>query len=67
MISDVVIRSEGMKALRDNPGIIEAERFITLIRKEPFNYTEWQRDLWKDQNVDEIFNKARDFHDKKSK
>jgi hypothetical protein len=64
MISDTVIRNEGMKILREKLGVIEAERFISLIKKEPFDYTEWQRDLWKNKSVDEIFNKAKEFYEK---
>jgi len=67
MISDTQIRSDGMKILRKNLGIIETEKFISLIKKEPFNYTEWQRDLWADKSVDDIFNEAKDFYDKNKK
>jgi hypothetical protein len=37
MRSDTLIKSEGMRVLADNFGIVEAERFITLIRREPFD------------------------------
>lgn len=33
---------------------VHAEKIITLILREPFNYTEWQRDLWNDKSVEEI-------------
>jgi len=33
---------------------VEAERFITLILREPFDYTKWQRQLWVEKSVDEI-------------
>jgi hypothetical protein len=33
---------------------VEAERFITLILREPFDYTSWQRQLWVDQSVDKL-------------
>ncbi|MGH8578116.1 MAG: hypothetical protein ACREXJ_14660 [Gammaproteobacteria bacterium] len=35
-------------------GTVEAERFLTLILREPFDYTQWQRQLWPDKSVDEI-------------
>jgi hypothetical protein len=35
-------------------GIVEAERFITLILREPFDYTQWQRQLWADRSVDAL-------------
>jgi len=31
-----------------------AERFITLINREPFDYTEWQRNLWNDKSIEEL-------------
>ncbi|GHV11426.1 hypothetical protein AGMMS49938_02070 [Fibrobacterales bacterium] len=59
MRSDAVIQSEGMQALFDSLNIVEAERFITLLLRESFDYTEWQRDLWKGQSVAEIGQKAK--------
>ena len=64
MNSDVQIRYEGMKALRKMLGLVESEKFISLIKNESFNYTEWQRDLWAGKSVDEIFETAKKFHDK---
>ena len=45
MITDSEIRKRGMDALIKHLGEVEAERFITLIIREPFDYTQWQRDL----------------------
>ncbi len=59
MKNDTLILQEGMKALRDKLGLIEAEKFITLIRREPFDYTEWQQILWADKTVDELFEAAK--------
>jgi len=42
-------------------GAVEAERFITLILREPFDYTKWQRHLWADRGVDEISKAAMEF------
>jgi hypothetical protein len=33
---------------------VEAERFISLVIREPFDYTEWQRDLFNDFSVKEL-------------
>lgn len=59
MLSDVQIRYNGMKLLREKLGIIEAEKFISIIKKEPSNYTEWQRKLWEDKTVDQIYEEAK--------
>jgi len=61
MKTDTVIRSEGMKILSERLGILEAERFIALISREPFDYTEWQRDLYHDMSVEELSVKAMDY------
>lgn len=64
MRTDTVIRYEGMKALRERLDIVEVEKFISLIIREPFDYTEWQRDLWKDKSFDEIFDAAKQHSEK---
>jgi len=56
--ADTLIRTEGMRALNERLGIVEAERFITLIIREPFDYTEWQQDLYSDMTADELFQNA---------
>ena len=50
----MALRSEGMKILINNLGRVEAERFISLVIREPFDYTEWQRDLFNDISVREL-------------
>lgn len=61
MKTDTVIRTEGMRLLIENLGLLEAEKFILLIRTEAFDYTKWQSNLWADKTVDEIFNAAKEF------
>ena len=56
--ADTLIRTEGMRALNERLGIVEAERFITLIIREPFDYTQWQQDLYNDMTADELFENA---------
>lgn len=60
MRSDTLIRHEGIQALRERLGPVEAERFIVLINRESFDYTEWQQTLWQDKSVDEIFAMAKE-------
>lgn len=64
MKTDTMIRYEGMKALREKLGHVEAERFISLIHRENFDYTEWQAELWKDKSIDEIFKAAKAYEAK---
>ena len=56
--TDTVVRSEGMRVLLENLGKVDAERFISLIIKEPFDYTKWQKDLFEDMNVRDLSRKA---------
>jgi len=61
MKTDTLLREEGMRVLSDNLGLVEAERFIALIIREPFDYTEWQRNLYKNMSIEELCAKADDF------
>ena len=54
MRTDTEIRVHGLRALVDALGIVEAEKFISLILREPFDYTKWQQNLWPDKSVAEI-------------
>jgi hypothetical protein len=50
----MALRTKGMEVLINNLGKVEAERFISIIIKEPFDYTEWQRDLFNNLSVREL-------------
>lgn len=58
MITDTEVKIKGVKALTKSLGNVDAERFIALIQREPFDYTKWQRTLWEDQSVEEISGNA---------
>ena len=61
MDNDTILKNEGMKVLAEQLGLVKAERFIALMLREPFDYTEWQRELYKDIPLDDFLNKAMDF------
>ncbi|CAN2039093.1 conserved hypothetical protein [Candidatus Magnetomoraceae bacterium gMMP-15] len=54
MITDTEIRVKGIDTLITELGELNAERFISLILREPFDYTKWQRNLWRDKSVKEL-------------
>jgi hypothetical protein len=54
MITDTEIKAKGIETLINEMGELNAERFITLLLREPFDYTKWQRDLWLDKSIEEI-------------
>ena len=61
MKTDTVIRNEGMKILIKHLGKAEAERFISLIIREPFDYTKWQKELWEGKTVREVSEAAMNY------
>ena len=40
-------------------GAVEAERFIALINRERFDYTEWRKNQWQDETVESLATRAR--------
>ncbi len=58
MITDTEIRQKGIEVLIAALGEVEAERFISLINREPFDYTVWQRSLWQVEDVEQLSQKA---------
>ena len=58
MMTDTEIKMRGLRALSDAMGHVEAERFIALILRERFDYTEWQRQLWPDRTVEDLSDAA---------
>ena len=67
MRTDMAIRIEAMDLLLNTFGVLETERFITSIKNNNFDYTEWQKDLWKDKTIDEVHQMAVKFEEEKYK
>ena len=64
MRNDTMIIHDGMSALTQELGIVEAEKFIALILREPFDYTEWRKKLWPGKSAQEIFEAATEYEKK---
>lgn len=58
MMTDTEIRLKGLEVLAKHLGDVEAERFIALIQREPFDYSKWRRGLDEDLSIEEISRKA---------
>lgn len=58
MITDTELRLQGIRALAQALGSVEAERFVALIQREPFDHTNWRQDKWNDLSIDEISERA---------
>lgn len=57
-LTDTEIRLNGINALIAALGEVQAERFISLILREPFDYTQWQQKLWLDKSLEELSSMA---------
>jgi len=42
-MTETVLMKTGMKILIEQLGNINAERFISILLREPFDYTEWRK------------------------
>ncbi len=58
MITDTEIKIKGINLLAQHLGNVEAERFIALIQREPFDYTKWHQGLDDELSIEEISRKA---------
>ena len=54
MKTDTILRIEGMKVLLTYLGMVEAERFVALLQREPFDYTKWQENLFDNMSIEQI-------------
>jgi len=64
MITDTEIKIKGFQVLAKHLGNVEAERFIALIQREPFDYTKWRHDMDEDLSLQEISQKAMAYRSK---
>ena len=63
MRTDTVLRCDGMRILAEHLGIVEAERFVTLILREPFDYTEWRQNLFDGVPLEKFLDDAKSYSD----
>ena len=59
--TDTIVRHEGMNILIKHLGPVDAERFIALMNREPFDYTEWRRNNLADEDVRSLSQKAMEY------
>ena len=56
--TDEELKVRGGRALIAALGDVEAERFVSLLTRAPFDYTKWQATLWPDLTVEELSREA---------
>jgi hypothetical protein len=66
-MTDTELKINGLELLAEKLGWVEAERFIALILREPFDYTSWRSNLFEDLSIEELSNKAMEHQRKLSK
>jgi len=54
MRTDNVVLKEAMGLLITGLGSVDAERFISMVKRDTFDYTEWQRTHWDDKSISQI-------------
>ena len=47
-----------MNVLVNNVGPVDAERFVYIMNRDNFDYTEWQKDLFEGETVDSLYDKV---------
>ena len=52
------IMDRGMACLVEKLGVVEAEHFISVILRERFDYTKWQRERFEQVDPDEFLETA---------
>ncbi|MCM1256237.1 MAG: hypothetical protein NC307_00090 [Roseburia sp.] len=57
MTTDMEIMNKGINCLLEKLGVVETERFISVINREKFDYTKWQQQRFDNMRSDE-FNEA---------
>jgi hypothetical protein len=58
MRTEVELRRDGMQALIQALGLVEAERFMAAVSRDRFDYTEWRRLGLPDLSLNELAERA---------
>ncbi len=61
MLTEAEIKNKGFEALINALGDLGAEKFISLMLREPFDYTKWSKQLWHGKTVSQISKEAMDY------
>jgi len=61
MYNSTVLKDKGMRVLAEQLGLVEAERFIVLMRREPFDYTQWRQGIFTDDSLDTFLTDAQNY------
>ena len=57
-MTDTELKLKGFELLRSSLGLVELEKFISLIQLNKFDYTKWRENLFSDLSGEEISKQA---------
>jgi len=57
-MTDTELKIKGFQILSQSLGDIEAERFISLLLRESFDYTKWRQGQWDHLSLEQISREA---------
>lgn len=63
---DEEIKIKGFEVLSEKLGLVDAERFISLVQRGKFDYTQWRQSLFPGMNGKEISRRAMEFQQGKA-
>ncbi len=58
MVNTIQILDRGFACLAENMGVVEMEYFISLIKRDDFDYTVWQREYFDKMEPGEFAERA---------
>ena len=58
MRTDSALRYEAIDTLMRTLGEVDTERFISMVKRDTFDYTEWRRGLWNDMTIEKVYLEA---------
>lgn len=61
MDSMMEIMNRGITCLIQQMGVVETDKFISIINREKFDYTKWQHHLFEDMTLEELNEAAADY------
>ena len=63
--TDTALKRQGMSILIQELGYVDAERFVALMNREPFDYSRWRQENLENDTVKIISAKATEYVRKK--
>lgn len=61
MLTETEIKRKGFEALFDALGDLGVEKFISMLIRDPFDYTKWNHDLLDNKSIEQISKEAMEY------